>query len=347
MLIKKINILISIILIIFFSLIIYFTIDSQLRRTIYSKFIGGYKLINYHIIGGYAYYRNFEAASNRILRYIEFSQKFSSGKNVMLEGIIDSTELISSKAYTQEDFNIMQEVYVKINEITDDIYKNQIWLARSYSDDDIEKTKEHLNKALVLSKSSEEAYREIIRIFSNKHEIDDLVKSYCLNYFKEFAGSSIGRISTAQSENNFFEASNAKFAISKNGNYKNLYPKLINSLNTYEEYEFIFEKEEDISHFEVLKKFPPGIKTSIRNIKLINNTINELDINKLVVYSLSSYILNQTNDEIVFIAGSLKDDIFKFYLNQNLKKIKSITFELKLERLPISNNSVCLNSNEN
>tara|TARA_B100002019_G_scaffold292771_1_gene317036 strand:- start:2681 stop:3724 length:1044 start_codon:yes stop_codon:yes gene_type:complete len=347
MLIKKINILISIILIIFFSLIIYFTIDSQLRRTIYSKFIGGYKLINYHIVGGYAYYRNFEAASNRILRYIEFSQKISSGKNVMLEGIIDSTELISSKAYTQEDFNIMQEVYIKINEITDDIYKNQIWLARSYSDDDIEKTKEYLNKALVLSKSSEEAYREIIRIFSNKHEVDDLVKNYCLNYFKEFAGSSLGKISTAQSENNFFEASNAKFAISKNGNYKNLYPKLISSLNTYQNYEFIFEKEEDIDHFEILKKFPPGIKTSIRNIRLINNVINELDINKLVVYSLSSYILNQTNDEIVFIAGSLRDDIFRFYLNENLKKIKSITFELKLERLPISNNSVCVNFNEN
>ena len=59
-------------------------------------------------------------------------------------------------------------MYVKINEITEDIYKNHIWLAKAYNDDNLEKSKEHLNKALKLSKSSEDAYREIIRIFSNK-----------------------------------------------------------------------------------------------------------------------------------------------------------------------------------
>ena len=111
--------------------------------------------MNYHIIGGYTFYRDFNAASDRILKYIEFSQKFSSGKNVMLEGIIDSTYLITSKALTQEDFNLMQDVYIKINEISDDIYINHIWLARAYSDDDIKKSKKHLNKALELSKSSE------------------------------------------------------------------------------------------------------------------------------------------------------------------------------------------------
>ena len=58
-----------------------------------------------------------------ILKYIDFSQKFSSGKNVMLQGIIDSTELISSRAYTQEEFNSLQNVYVKINEITENIVK--------------------------------------------------------------------------------------------------------------------------------------------------------------------------------------------------------------------------------
>ena len=347
MITKKIKILISSILIIIFSLIIYFTIDSQFRRTIYSKFIGGYKLINYHIIGGYTFYRNFNAASDRILKYIEFSQKFSSGKNVMLQGIIDSTDLITSKAFTQEDFNLMQNVYVKINEITDDIYINHIWLARAYSDDNIEKSKKHLNKALELSKSSEEAYREIIRIFSNKHEINDLVKSYCHNYFKEFAGTSVGRISTAQSENNFFEGSNSNFAISKNGNHNKLYPKLINSLNVYEKYEFIFEKEENINHFEILKNFFSGSKISIKNIKFYNKKTNKLDLNNLVIHSLGSYILRQTNDEIVFLTGNLKDDILKFNLKKKLEQVNKITLELKLERLPLSNNSVCVNFNEN
>jgi hypothetical protein len=59
----------------------------------------------------------------------------------MLPGIIESTDLITSKAYTQDEFNKMQSVYVRIDEITDDVYKNHIWLARALSDDDIEKSK--------------------------------------------------------------------------------------------------------------------------------------------------------------------------------------------------------------
>ena len=347
MLIKKINILISIILVIFFSLIVYFTIDSQMRRSLYSKVIGGYKLINYHIIGGYAYNRNFGAASNRILNYIDFSQKFSSGKNSMLQGIIDSTELISSKAYTQEDFNLMQDVYIKINEITDDIYKNHIWLARAYSDDDIEKSKDHLNKALELSISSEEAYREIIRTFSDNNELNDLVKNYCKNYFNEFAGTSVGRIATAQSENNFFESSNSNFSISKNGDYNKLYPKLIPNLNIYENYEFIFEEEENINQFEILKNFFPGSKISIKNIRVFNDKNNKLDLDNLLIHSLGSYILNQTNDEIVFLSGNLKNDILKFDLNKEFLNINKISLDLKLERLPLTNSIICINFNEN
>ena len=347
MLIKKINILMSVILIIFISLIVYFTIDTQLRRTIYGKLIGGYKLINYHIIGGYAYYRNFDAASKSILKYIDFTQKISSGKNIMLQGITDSTELISSKAYTQEEFNSLQNVYVKINEITEDIYKNHIWLAKAYNDDDLEKSKKHLNKALNLSKSSEEAYREIIRIFSNENKINDLVKSYCDDYFKEFAGTTVGRIASSQTERNFFEASNSNFAISKNGNYKKLYPKLINNLGVYATYEFIFEEEENIYHFEILKNFIPGSKISIKNIIIFNKEINELDLNNFVIHSLGSYVLSQTNDEIIFVAGNLKDDIFSFNLNKQLEKVNKISLKLKLERLPLSNNSVCKNFYEN
>ena len=125
--IKKLNILISFILIILLSLIVYLTIDSQFRRTIYSKIIGGYKLINYHIVGGYAHGRDFKKGSDRIIKYIKFSQKFSFGKNVMLPGIIDTTALLTSKAYTQEEFNQIQNVYIEINNITDDIYKNHVY----------------------------------------------------------------------------------------------------------------------------------------------------------------------------------------------------------------------------
>ena len=327
---KKINIFIISLIIIIVSAITYFTIDSSFRRNVYNKLIGGYKLINYHMIGSDTYYRDFDSASERILKYIKFSQKFAEGINDMLPGIIESTDLITSKAYTQDEFNKMQSVYVRIDEITDDVYKNHIWLARALSDDDIEKSKKHLNKALELSKSSEEAYREIIRIFSENKEIISLMKSYCYSYFNEFGGGNVGRLAT-----------------SRNGNIKKLYSRLINNLNVYNNYEFLFEDAGDFKKFYILKNFSPGSKVSIKNIVIFNNQANKLDLNKLIIHSLESYMLNQNKDEVVFLTNNKYDDILKFNLMESYEQIKKITFELKLERLSLVSNSACKDLNEN
>ena len=344
---KKIIIFIVSILISIFILVTYFTIDAPFRRSVYNKFIGGYKLVNYHIIGGHTFYRDFNSASHRILKYIEFSQNFAEGKNNMLQGIVDATNLITSKAYSQDDFNKMEQLYIRINELSDDIYKNHIWLARALSDDDIERSKKHLIKALELSKSSEEAYREIIRIFSKNNEIIKLLNSYCNNYFNDFGGGTVGRIATAQTENHFFYGSNSNFAISRNGNINKLYSRLISDLNIYQSYEFIFESAEDLNEFYIIKNFFPGSKVSIKNIILTNDQKNKLDLNQLIIHSLESYILNQNIDEVVFITNNQNDGIFKFNFFKKYEKIKKITFELKLERLPLANNSICKNLNEN
>ena len=155
----------AIIISIIFLFITYFTFDSSLRRYAYTKSIGAYKLYQTHVISGHIYYRDFTRASERILKYIEFTQKISKGKNSMLQHIVDITELATSKILTQDEFNDMESVYIKINEITNDIYKNHVWLARSLSDDNPSQSIKHLNIALRLSKSSEETYREIIRLF--------------------------------------------------------------------------------------------------------------------------------------------------------------------------------------
>ena len=76
-----------------------------------------YKLYQTHIISGHIHYRDFSRASEQILKYIEFTQKISKGKNSMLQEIVDVTELVTSKIYTQDEFNDMESVYIKINEI--------------------------------------------------------------------------------------------------------------------------------------------------------------------------------------------------------------------------------------
>ena len=177
MLKNKLLIFFSILFLIILALLTYITLNPEPRRFIYSKLIGGYKLYNYHVVGGHTFNRDFKSASNKIIDYIEFSQKFADGKNIFIQGIIDTTSLITSKAYTQEDFNILQNVYVKIDEISDDIYLNHIASLRSLSDENLEASIKHLNKALNLSNSSEDAYREIIRLFSQNKEVDILLKN--------------------------------------------------------------------------------------------------------------------------------------------------------------------------
>jgi len=343
---NKLNIIFTTIVLIILLFITYFTFDSSLRRYAYTKSIGVYKLYQSHIISGHIFYRNFSGASEQILQYIEFTQKISKGKNSMLQEIIYVTELVTSKIYTQDEFNEMERVYIKINEITDDVYKNHVWLARSLSDDSPSQSIKHLNKALRLSKSSEETYREIIRLFSKDKKLINLMNNYCMNYFNNFGGGAVDRIG-AQDEKNFFMGSNSIFAISRDENYSELNQRFINNMNEYYTYNFFFKKGKNINEFNILKSFFSGSKVSIRNIVLHNDKKNEIYVDDLIIQSLSSYILSQSNKEIVFLNASDEDDILKFNLKREYNDINQITLELKLERLPIVNEAVCGNLNEN
>ena len=343
---NKLNITFTTIVLIILLFITYFTFDSSLRRYAYTKSIGAYKLYQTHIINGYLFYRDFSGASEQILKYIEFTQKISKGKNSMLQGIINVTELVTSKIYTQDEFNEMERVYIKINEITEDIYKNHVWLARSLSDDSPSQSIKHLNQALRLSKSSEETYREIIRLFSKDKKLINLINNYCMNYFNNFGGGAVDRIG-AQDEQNFFMGSNSIFAISRDENYSELNQRFISNMNEYYTYNFFFKKGKNINEFNILKSFFSGSKVFIRNIVLHNDKKNEIYVDDLIIQSLSSYILSQSNKEIVFLNASDEDDILKFNLKREYNDINQITLELKLERLPIVNEAVCGNLNEN
>ena len=62
---------------------------------------------------------------------------------------------------------------------------------------------------------------------------------------------------------------------------------------------------------------------------------------------MGSYIFDQNSNEVIFLSGSLEDDILKFNLKKEYRDVKKISVELKIEKLPLSNKSTCLNFNEN
>ena len=62
---------------------------------------------------------------------------------------------------------------------------------------------------------------------------------------------------------------------------------------------------------------------------------------------MSSYILDQSPNEIVFINTNNSDDTIEFYFDKIYKNIEKISFDLKLERLPLTSNLNCLSYYEN
>ena len=164
---KKKNITIKLILIllaILIAFISYFTINYDFRRDTYKRIVAFINLYQFYSIKQHVQSGDTKSAAKKIDNYINFSQKISKGKNAMWEGIYDVTHMISINAKNQEDFNLMQDVYLKLLDIDDDIYLVHVWASRALLDDDESKSVYHLKKAIILSPSNEEAYREILNL---------------------------------------------------------------------------------------------------------------------------------------------------------------------------------------
>ncbi len=303
----------------------------------YYKLVGAYNLYNYIIIRGDIKKRDFNSASKKIMSYIKLSQKISEGKNRNLQGIYDITELASSKTYFQEEFNQMEKVYLEIDKITQDIYMNHVWLARSLADNDYKKSLYHLNKALELNKSNDEVYRQIIRIYLSLNNNSEIIRTYCKDYFVELQGSK-----NNSDYKNFFD-SNFTFSIIINSNNKKSYTTNLIHLKEYSNYIFNFSDLQNISNFSIIHNFFPGSKLAIKNISIKNEKDNIINLKSINFDSISSYILEESENEVIFISTKKSDQIINFYLNKKIKNVELIKFDLKLNKLPLANKSICSN----
>ena len=73
----------------------------------------------------------------------------------------------------------------------------------------------------------------------------------------------------------------------------------------------------------------------------------KINLDDVIAHSLFSYIYDQSKNEIIIFNTSDKSDIIKINFLKNYKNISNISFNLKLVRLPIISNNICLNLNEN
>ena len=203
---NKLKLFLLIIFLTIITLITLITFKTSLRHQIFTLSIGGLNYFQNQRIMYFIKLRDYEAVSKKIEDYIDISNKISPGKTSLLDEIYNITELATNNIVSQEQYNQMEKVYLKLNEISDDIYKNHLWLAQALSDDDIEKSYFHLNKAINLSPSSEDVYREILNIYFKDKRNDFLIKMYCQNYFLSLHGGNLDddRINYLYGSNNEF-----------------------------------------------------------------------------------------------------------------------------------------------
>ena len=343
---KKKNITINLILFllaILIAFISYFTINYDFRRDTYKRIVAFINLYQFYSIKQHVQSGDTKSAAKKIDNYINFSQKISKGKNAMWEGIYDVTHMISINAKNQEDFNLMQDVYLKLLDIDDDIYLVHVWASRALLDDDESKSVYHLKKAIILSPSNEEAYREILNLFKLTDNVS-LISNYCEKYKDSLLGGNI-----TPNSYKFFGGNNlSKFAISINQKNENLkiYPKSIGELNKFSDYNFVLNYPQNINQVDIYLSLLPGTKIEINKIFTSGEKEKEINQNDIYVFSNNSYFLNDENI-ITLVKSSYDDDLINIKFKKKINLFEKIKFNIRFSRLDLANISFCKQININ
>ena len=88
-------------------------------------------------------------------------------------------------------------------------------------------------------------------------------------------------------------------------------------------------------------------KLSIKSIILENYLSNKFNLKNLNFDSNSNYVLDNKENNIVFLTTNAEDQILNFYFNKEYFNIKKIYILLNLTKLNLANISVCSYKNEN
>jgi len=337
------------ILLIFFLLLIatlmLLTFNADLRRTVFLKAIDAYKIYQLQSIKKYVrtsmdQSRDFSAASDHLNKYIKISKIISSGKSSVFTGVYEAADFVASKASTQEEFNLLENVFMKLVEMDENLYKARVWLARSISDTDYNTALMHLEKAIEISPASEDAYREGIRIAQDKLDME-LAQKFCDQYMK----AQLGGFMTMPFYNYFASSNIRSMAVEFSTEIKN--PKYYShtglQLNNYNNYEFIPSAPIDMNGINLYFSFLPGIQVSIKVISIYSSgqifLIPAKDFN---VSSRSAYISNNEEEDLSFFLVNGQDEILRLRYKNNFKSVDKVIITMKFNRMKLANNSLCV-----
>ncbi len=335
---KKIKYLAILIFFLLFLILAFLALSSENRRSVISKALVFHDFYRIKTLTYGLQIRDFSLLSKKLDRYIEFSKNFSIGKTYMFPGIYEATELVVSKALTQDDYNQIENVLKKLLEFDNRIYKFHVWYARALSDNDYQKAIEHINIAIKISPSENDAYRVGLYIAQNLND-KILADNYCKIYKEAFLGGSkplhFGTI--------FDSYNNQNFALNVNKVKKNDL-NLINSnfvLNKNKSYEFILDEKTDLNGIDLY--FTP-INNLIIKINEIEYFSNEkkysIDPKKLSITSNHSFIIEKNNETFEILLSQMKEELIRLR-HQVFNKIDKLNITMEIKKSNITNSNFC------
>jgi len=326
---------ISIFLFIFF-LIIVITFNQNIRRNLLYYPFAVINLYYEGLVKVAVDKKNFEKVSNIILRHLELSQSIYPVKNKMFGIIFKNVIYSSEKALSQENFNHLTKVYKKIYEIDENIYLNLVYLARAESDNDFEKSLIYLNKAIKLSPVSEQAYREITKIFSENFSNTNILETYC----KKYENSILGGLRDYHYKK-FFDSNSSTFGIFPNNKENSIVRNFIKEVNKDNFYDFYFNDYNEIYKLNIIGNFISGSIISIKNIKLNNNQENQISLKKLSLVTNKGYVLSHDDQEIKLLITQNDNNIITIIFDEPKKNIDRVSMNLNFTKLPIASLPYC------
>ena len=113
------------------SFLVFLSFNSKFRRNVLLYSLAGAKF--YHtmsIKSSLGYEPNIEEASNKLLKYIKFSEYFSEGKNSFHSSIYEMAKFIENSISSKNEYLYLSEIVNSLIIKDPDLYMAKIWAAK-------------------------------------------------------------------------------------------------------------------------------------------------------------------------------------------------------------------------
>ena len=318
----------------------YLAIDSETRRYVFIRLAPAFNLYHQMILKESVQERNFLEIKSSLESYLNKSKMLSPGKSKMLEGLAEVVDYAVESATSQEELLILEPIFRELIEIDPNLYKARIWLARSIINTKPEEALFHINEAIRISESTEQAYRELINL-SQKNQLLEKNK-ICNNYFT----SQFGEILPNRRKSFFGGIGLTNFALEfmSNENKLTIYPSADININTNSIYEFIPLAPITVNGFNLYFSTLPGLNISIEQINIFDiSGKREMDPSSFSISSKYGYILNENNGQvsIVSLPPDLRDEVIYLRSPKDFENLVKLELKISIKRLPLANQKFC------